>query len=254
MLLILYWEEIEMANKYDSFIELVPGYESVVDIRSDSRNEDFWSRYIVNDDMVTAVKLLARSLRPDDPNEDVWHYWIKGAYGTGKTYSAIVIKHLLQDDYSVVENFLSKNKLFLDVKDKFLAARKKSRYYVKFRSGECKQLVTSNKFLFQIEQSVRDILKDNNIFYTGRNSLVDSVRRTVRDFRPKLAQDFEDGAYPEYWSTYNTFDDFYDAVQTGDITACSSAQEILQSMNIGLATDLETFKAWLKDVMPAMRS
>jgi len=248
MLLILYWEEIEMANKYDSFIELVPGYESVVDIRSDSRNEDFWSRYIVNDDMVTAVKLLARSLRPDDPNEDVWHYWIKGAYGTGKTYSAIVIKHLLQDDYSVVENFLSKNKLFLDVKDKFLAARKKSRYYVKFRSGECKQLVTSNKFLFQIEQSVRDILKDNNIFYTGRNSLVDSVRRTVRDFRPKLAQDFEDGAYPEYWSTYNTFDDFYDAVQTGDITACSSAQEILQSMNIGLATDLETFKAWLKDV------
>ena len=237
-----------MANKYDSFIELTPGYESVVDISSDSRNADFWSRYIVNDDMVTAVKLLACSLRPDDPNEDVWHYWIKGSYGTGKTYSAIVIKHLLQDDYSVVENFLSKNKLFLDVKDKFLAARKKSCYYVKFRSGECRQLNTSNKFLFQIEQSVRDILKEKNCSYTGRNSLVDSVRRVVQDFRPKLAQDFEDGAYPEYWSTYDTFDDFFDAVQVGDITACSGAQEILQSMNIGLATDLETFKAWLKDV------
>ena len=56
-----------MANKYDSFIELTPGYESVVDISSDSRNADFWSRYIVNDDMVTAVRLLAKSLRPDDP-------------------------------------------------------------------------------------------------------------------------------------------------------------------------------------------
>ena len=237
-----------MASKYDSFIELTPGYESVVDISSDSRNADFWSRYIVNEDMVTAVKLLASALRPDDPNEDVWHYWIKGSYGTGKTYSAIVIKHLLQDEYSIVENFLNKNTLFVDVKDKFLAARKKTRYYVKFRSGESKQLNTSNKFLFQIEQSIRDILKENGFTYTGRNSLVDSVRRTVKDFRPKLAQDFENGEYPEYWSTYDTFDDFYDAVQDGDITACTNAQEILQSMNIGLATDLETFKAWLKDV------
>ena len=237
-----------MAKKYDSFIELTPGYESVVDIGSDSRNVDFWSRYIVNDDMVTAVRLLAKSLRPDDPNEDVWHYLIKGAYGTGKTYSAIVIKHLLQDDYQTVENFLNKNSLFYEVKDKFLSARKKGPYYVKFRSGECKQLDTSNKFLFQIEQSVREILKENGFTYTGRNSLIDSVKKTVKDFKPKLAQDFEDGAYPEYWGTYADFEDFYNSVFAGDVTACSYAQEILQSMNIGLATDLDTFKEWIKDI------
>jgi len=237
-----------MANKYDAFIDLIPGYESVIDIGSDSRDTGFWSRYIVNDDTVPAMKLLARSLRPDDPNEDVWHYLIKGSYGTGKTYFSIVLKHLLQDEYSIVESFLNKNPLFVDVKDKFLAARKKAPYYVKFRSGECMQLDTSNKFLFQIEQSVRDILKENGLSYTGRNSLVDSVRRTVKDFRPKLAHDFEEGEYPEHWGTYDTFDSFYEAVQAGDITACSRAQEILQSMNIGLATDLETFKAWLKDV------
>ena len=237
-----------MGNKYDSFIELTPGYESVVDISSDNRNADFWSRYIVNDDIVTAVRLLAKSLRPDDPNEDVWHYWIKGAYGTGKTYSAIVIKHLLQDDYQTVENFLKKNSLFYEVRDKFLSARKRGPYYVKFRSGECKQLNTSNKFLFQIEQSVREVLQDNGFNYTGRNSLIESVKKTVRDFKPKLAQDFENEAYPEYWSTYDSFEDFYNSVIAGDVTACSYAQEILQSMNIGLATDLDTFKAWIKDV------
>lgn len=237
-----------MNKKYDSFIELTPGYESVVDISSDSSDREFWSRYIVNEDMVTAVRLLARSLRPDNPNEDVWHYWIKGAYGTGKTYSAIVIKHLLEDDYSVVENFLNKNKLFIDVKDKFLAARKDARYYVKFRSGECKQLVTSNKFLLQIEQSVREVLKENGFSYTGRNSLIDSVKKAVKDFRATLAQKFDMEEYPEYWGIYDNFDSFYDEVQVGDITACSNAQEILQSLNIGLATDLDTFKEWLKDI------
>ena len=237
-----------MAAKYDAFIELTPGYESVVDISADSKSADFWSRYIVNDDMVTAVKLLARSLRPDDPSEDVWHYWIKGSYGTGKTYSAIVIKHLLQDDYQTVEAFLNKNPLFFEVKDKFLSARRKGRYFVKFRSGECKQLNTSNKFLFQIEQSVREILRENGFQYTGRNSLIDSVKKTVKDFKLTLAQHFDDGDFPEFWGTYAVFDDFYNAVVDGDVIACSSAQEILQAMNIGLATDLETFKAWLKDV------
>ena len=63
-----------MGKKYDSYIELAPGYESVVDINSDNRNNDFWSHYIVNDDIVQAVKYLGRSLRPDDPREDVKHF------------------------------------------------------------------------------------------------------------------------------------------------------------------------------------
>ena len=237
-----------MSSKYDSFIELTPGYESVVDISSDKNSADFWSRYIVNADMVKAVELLSRSLRPEDPNEDVWHYWIKGSYGTGKTYSAIVIKHLLQDEYSVVENFLGKNKLFADVKDKFLSARKKGKYYVKFRSGECKQLNSSNKLLFQIEQSIRELLAENDFKYTGSNSLIDSVKKTVKQFSASLAEAFDDGDFPEYWGTYGDYNDFYAAVQAGDVDACSNAQEILQELNIGLATDLETFKIWLKDV------
>ncbi len=237
-----------MSSKYDSFIELTPGYESVVDISSDKNSSDFWSRYIVNADMVKAVELLSRSLRPEDPNEDVWHYWIKGSYGTGKTYSAIVIKHLLQDDYSVVENFLGKNKLFVDVKDKFLSARKKGRYYVKFRSGECKQLNSSNKLLFQIERSIRELLSENDFKYTGSNSLIDSVKKTVKQFSASLAEAFDEGDFPEYWGTYSDYNDFYAAVQAGDVDACSNAQEILQTLNIGLATDLETFKVWLKDV------
>lgn len=237
-----------MGKKYDSFIELTPGYESVVDISSDNNNADFWSRYIVNEDMVRAVELLSRSLRPDDPNEDVWHYWITGSYGTGKTYSAIVIKHLLEDDFSTVENFLSKNKLFIDTKDKYLSARKKGKYYVKFRSGECKQLNSSNKLLFQIEKTIREILLENDFKYSGSNSLIDSVKKTVKQFSASLSDAFDNGDFPEYWSTYGDFSDFYEAVQAGDVDACSNAQEILQALNIGLATDLDTFKSWLRDV------
>jgi len=237
-----------MAKKYDSFIELVPGYESVINITSDDRNSDFWSRYIVNEDMVKAVELISKSLRPDDPGEDVWHYWIRGTYGTGKTYASIVIKHLLEDDYKSVENFLNKNLLFADVKDKFLSVRKNGHFFVKFRSGECKSLNTSNKLLFQLEKSVREIIEENDeLSYTGRNSLIESVQKRVTEFKATLVQKFDNGDFPQL-AKYVDFDSFYKEVMSGDVTKCSMAQEILQDMNIGLATDLDTFKEWLKDV------
>lgn len=235
-----------MSKMYDSFIDLAPGYESVIDLHSDS-DAEFWGRYIVTDDMVSAVKVIGKALKPDG-KEDISHFWLKGSYGTGKTYAAIVLKHLLEDDYAVVEQFLAKNKKFADVKDRFLGARKKGRYPVKFRSGECLQLNTSNKFLFQIEQSVRDILRENGYPYTGSNSLIESVRETARKFKSTLAAEFDDGAFPEYWSTYGSYDDFAALVENGDVDACSQAQEILEAMNVGLATDLDTFKAWIKDV------
>jgi hypothetical protein len=236
-----------MEKKYESFIDLAPGYESVIDLDSD-KDAEFWSRYIVTDDMVAAVRILGKTLRPDEVKEDVWHFWLKGSYGTGKTYAAIVLKHLLQDDYSTVEQFLNGNTKFADVKDRFLGARKKGAYPVKFRSGECLQLNTSNKLLFQIEQSIRDVLKENGYSYTGGNSLIKSVQTAVKTFKSSLSEQFDDGAFPEYWSTYNSYDDFAELIEAGDVDACSQAQEILEALNIGLATDLDTFKAWVKDV------
>lgn len=237
-----------MGKKYDSYIELAPGYESVVDINSDNRNNDFWSHYIVNDDIVQAVKYLGRSLRPDDPREDVKHFWIKGAYGTGKTYAAIVLKHLLQDDYNVVENFLNKNPLFSSVKQRFLAARNKGKYFVEFRSGECKQLDTSSKLLIQIEGSVRKILHENGLAYTGMGSLIDKICDTVKKFKPTLKSGFEADEIPQLF-TYDDFETFYSLVQNRDVDACSVAQDILVSLNIGLATDLNSFKEWIRDVI-----
>lgn len=235
-----------MEKKYESFIDLAPGYESVIKLDSDS-DADFWSRYIVTDDMVTAVKILGKTLRPDS-KEDIYHFWLKGSYGTGKTYAAIVLKHLLEDDYGVVDHFLSGNTKFADVKDRFLGARKKGPYPVKFRSGECLQLNTSNKFLFQIEQSIRDVLKENGYAYTGGNSLIKSVQNAAKTFKSSLSEQFDEGAFPEYWGTYGSYDEFADKIDIGDVDACSQAQEILEALNIGLATDLETFKEWVKDV------
>lgn len=82
--------------KYNTYIELSPHYESVVDIDSESRHPDMWQEYIVHEDMKGAIEKICDSMKYEDEDKRR-SFWIHGAYGTGKSYAAIVLKHLFED-------------------------------------------------------------------------------------------------------------------------------------------------------------
>ena len=83
-----------MAN-YNSYIELSPHYESVVDIDSENRNPNMWQEYIVHEDMKDALDKICQSFSFEDMDKRR-SFWVHGAYGTGKSYAAIVLKHLFE--------------------------------------------------------------------------------------------------------------------------------------------------------------
>lgn len=82
--------------KYNSYIELSPHYESVVSIETESNHPDMWQEYIVHEDMKGAIEKICDSLKFEDEDKRR-SFWIHGAYGTGKSYAAIVLKHLFED-------------------------------------------------------------------------------------------------------------------------------------------------------------
>jgi hypothetical protein len=235
-----------MSMMYNDLIELKPGYESVVKIDSD-RDEMYWQNYIVNDDMVRGVKILHRSLKRSDPTSDTWHFILRGTYGTGKTYSALVIKHLLEDDIEKIEPFL-KNPSFADVKDKFLGLRKPGKFVVSWKSGEAKKLNTTDKFLLDLESTVKKSLAAAGYTYTGRESLLESVKTKVAENEPTLRANFDHGDFSEFFGTYDSFDDFKVRIDAGDLSAYDEALEIFAQKSWGVATDFATFKAWLEDI------
>ena len=51
-----------MSVKYNSFLEINPSFESVVDIDADKRNENLWRDYIVGEDMCKLMEVLCQSL------------------------------------------------------------------------------------------------------------------------------------------------------------------------------------------------
>lgn len=236
-----------MATKYSDLIELSPGYESVVDTTIESRDRDFWLRYIVNSDMVNAVDTITNSLRREQ-DDAIRHFWLSGTYGTGKTYSAIVLKHLLTDPVESIKPFLDGNKLFADVKDKFLALRKKGPYCVIWKSGESQKLNTSDAFLMELERLVVAALKAAGVERLGSGALINEVKKQVKKFKASLKDSYDNGSYGAELVTYADFEQFYQDVQNGDVDACKIATQILRQEQISLAADKESFKAWLTEV------
>lgn len=236
--------------KYADYIELSPGYESVVDTSIETRDPGFWAKYIVNDDMVAAVDLIATSLRRED-DDKIRHFWLSGTYGTGKTYSSIVIKHLLEDDPEAVGKFLKGNSLFADVRDRFMSVRKKGPYLVIWKSGEAQKLDSSDKFLMELESSILKAMQEKGLNAGCSGALIKSVQNRMTKWRTSLREQYDDGEFTTYLAEYNSFNAFYDKVQAGDVDACSIATEILRRQGQALSTDKETFLAWIKDVFDA---
>ena len=96
--------------KYSQYIELSPHYESVVDLDAEERNPNLWQEYIVHEDMKKAINAVCQTMNWED-NAKRRSFWIHGAYGTGKSYAAIVLKHLFEDKVSNIEAFLNRPSL-----------------------------------------------------------------------------------------------------------------------------------------------
>ena len=84
------------VQKYSNYLEVNPLFESVVDIDADQRNPRLWQEYIVGKDMETLVEYLCQSLGNEAPDLRR-SFWVHGSYGTGKSYAAIFVKHLLEE-------------------------------------------------------------------------------------------------------------------------------------------------------------
>lgn len=64
-----------------------------------------WSVFIVNDQFNDILRTVVRSVMNNDLDAHK-SFWIEGTYGTGKTHAGAVLKHLLCDDVSAIEEWL----------------------------------------------------------------------------------------------------------------------------------------------------
>lgn len=235
-----------MSN-YNAYIELSPNYESVVDIDSENRNPNMWQEYIVHEDMKDALDKICQSLSFEDMDKRR-SFWVHGAYGTGKSYAAIVLKHLFEDSVDSIRPFLSKQ-LLIPYRDAFIAQREKGKYLVVWKS-QTTDIKTGTQLMIAVELAIREKLKEefgDNAYY-GKKSLAASAKKAVNDSAYNW-QDIFDNSPLGLCDDYDSLEAFKEEVESGNLKACNLVAKIFREKGWGFFTVIDDFKAWIKDII-----
>ena len=176
-----------LNKKYSDYIEISPTFESVVDIDADTRNKNLWLDYIVGEDMAKLVEVLCQSLNNEgidsEGNDLRRSFWIHGSYGTGKSYAAILVKHLMEERPKVIEDYLSRSGRLSTYKNRFMKCRNRGGDYLVIWKTGCTGLRDGNAMLMEAEKAIRDALakKYGDSADYGDESLADAVKAVLPD-------------------------------------------------------------------------
>lgn len=236
-----------LNKKYSDYIEISPTFESVVDIDADSRNANLWREYIVGDDMDKMMEVLCQSLNNEGPDLRR-SFWIEGTYGTGKSYAAILIKHLMEERPEVVDAYLSSNSRLASYRNRFMKCRNKGGDYLVIWKTGCTGIRDGNAMLMEAEKAVRDALaeKYGDSADYGESSLADAVRQQIHSPVHNWEYILETTTLGD---DYASVEDLQEAIDSGDLTALQRTAAIIRQFNWGLVDSLDTFKKWISTVI-----
>jgi len=234
--------------KYNNYIELSANYESVVDLDAEERNPNLWQEYIVHDDMKNAVDAVCQTMLWED-NDKRRSFWIHGAYGTGKSYAAIVLKHLFEDSVSNIESFMSRPSL-AEYKKRFIKIREKGDFLVVWKSGAT-DIKSGTHLMMEMEVKIKVKLKEKfgDKAYYGTSSLINAAKDAINDQSINWNYLFTDIQYG-LSDQYSDFAEFQQAVLDGDSDAIHLVKRICDDNKRTMFTGVvDRFEEWIKDII-----
>ena len=236
------------SKKYSDFIEISPTFESVVDIDADTRNKNLWREYIVGADMDRMMDALCKSLNKEEPDSRR-SFWIEGTYGTGKSYAAILIKHLMEEPSDVVDSYLAGNSRLVPYRNRFMKCRAKNKgdYLVIWKTG-CTGIRDGSSLLIEVEKAVREALaaKFGDKADYGESSLQDAIMQQVNSPVHNWDYILEHSVLGD---DYSSVVELRESLEAGDLLALQKTAAVIRQYNWGLIDSLDTFKKWIGTVI-----
>ncbi|HBN95970.1 MAG TPA: hypothetical protein DDZ66_06700, partial [Firmicutes bacterium] len=176
-------------------------------------------------------------------------FWIHGAYGTGKSYAAIVLKHLFEDEVTNIEKFMSKPSLAA-YKKRFLKLRQKGEYLVAWKSGAT-DIKSGTHLMMEMEAKIKEKLaeKYGEKAYYGRNSLINAAKEAVSNKIINWDFVFDNPIYG-LSDEYADLAAFRKAVLDEDYSAINKVKRICDDQHLSMfANTVDKFEEWLKDII-----
>ncbi len=153
-----------MAKKYSDAIK-IRETKSSYNIKTEEGNE--WKNFIPNEQFNEILQKVIGSVSNKVVDEHR-SFWLEGTYGTGKSHAAAVIKHLLCDPISDIEDYI-KDEYGADkyaiIRESLYVVREKTRLFPVTMYGHC-SIAHKDDLSLQIQSHVCQALDNAGIHIT----------------------------------------------------------------------------------------
>ena len=229
--------------KYSEIIGIEPFFDSTFNMTEEKEN--YWKQFITNEKFESNLKEIVNAFTSltGDHHKSIW---VQGTYGTGKSHSTAVIKHLLSDDLDDIKDYIDKL-ANPQLKGMLINFRKKERVFPVVLKGTY-SIVDTEELKYTIQRAVTQQLDDAGVNITVKS-----------DFQAVIEM-LEDKKFSSFWESMlkneldryaSSIEELKEALEIGDVNVLKEINIALKKSNMIKATP--DIKQWLTEVMDALR-
>ncbi len=229
--------------KYSEIIGIEPFFDSTFNMTEEKEN--YWKQFITNVKFESNLKEIVNAFtsQTGDQHKSIW---VQGTYGTGKSHSTSVIKHLLSDDLSDIEDYIEKL-ANPQLKGMLINFRKNERIFPIVLKGTY-SIVDTEELKYTIQRAVMQQLDEAGISITVKSDF----QAVIEMLHDKKFTSFWQSMLSEELDRYaSTTDDLKELLENGDVEVLKEINIALKKSNMIKATP--DIKQWLTEVMYELR-
>lgn len=236
---------------YADYLEVKKDFIPVFSEEVDREQPHGWKSFIPHKGLRDIVVGLIKGLERGS-SADKLSLWVHGAYGTGKTFAAFVLKHLLEDPLEAVEEYFSKQDELRSLWPRFKSLRQRGPYLVVYRSSS-QHITSSLKLLVEIQQAVKERLVEKGYPDLVGETLYDSLLEKLT--HPERTFDW-DKAFEKHRNQFLDFPSADEVVAGLKIEDLKDRVELLQRVvsvldkeGFVIADNPAVVKTWMKEII-----
>lgn len=230
--------------QYSDIIGIESFFDSTFNMTEE--RENYWKQFITNEKFESNLIEIINAFTSltSDQHKSIW---VQGTYGTGKSHSTSVIKHLLSDDLDDIQDYVEKL-ANPQLRAKLLTFRKKERVFPVVLKGTY-SIVDTEELKYVIQRAVTSQLKEAGVSVTVKSDF-DAVLEMLEDKRfESFWQSMLDDELNRYASTIK---DIKGLLIDEDVEVLKEINTALKRSNMIKATP--DIKQWLTEVMDELRN
>ena len=229
--------------QYSEIIGIEPFFDSTFNMTEE--RENYWKQFITNEKFESNLKEIVNAFTSSTSDQHR-SIWVQGTYGTGKSHSTSVVKHLLSDNLEDVQDYIEKL-ANPQLKAMLLNFRKKERVFPVVLKGTY-SIIDTEELKYTIQRAVVQQLKKAGVTITVKS-----------DFQAVIEM-LKDKKFTSFWKIMlnneldryaSTIEELEELLNDGDVEVLKEINIALKKSNMIKATP--DIKQWLTEVMDELR-